>query len=71
MTNIISERKWFKCQENHIQEDGRLQVTFSEIQEDELISWVLSYGGELAIKSPERVKKNLIKRVEALTEVHC
>ena len=70
VANIISEREWFKSQENRVFEDGRLQVTFLEIQEDELISWVLSYGGELAIKSPESVKRNLIENTNNLLEVH-
>lgn len=53
------------------EEDGRLSVTANMPEDDWLVGYILSFGTQVEIVNPPRLKKAVAKRVKELNEKYC
>ena len=66
VAHIIAEREWFQGQENVFKENGVLQVYFPDAPKEQLLSWVLSFGGELNIIEPTCLHKLYCNTIKSM-----
>lgn len=55
----VKGKTWHPSQQIKLQKDGRLKMTLKVADNDELVGWILSFGGEVTVVSP----KELIAKV--------
>ncbi|MBP5793244.1 MAG: WYL domain-containing protein, partial [Spirochaetaceae bacterium] len=60
----------FFCTQTQVHQDGSLTATFTAPDTDWLISMLLSFGPELKIISPEKVKKQVALLAEKTAELY-
>lgn len=63
---FVSERIWSPDQKIEYLEDGRIILQFTATSEEELITWVLSYGDEAKLISPAELAKAIKSRIEKM-----
>jgi predicted DNA-binding transcriptional regulator YafY len=49
----VKDKTWHPSQEIKLLKDGRLKMTLKVADNDELVGWILSFGGEVRVMSPE------------------
>ena len=64
----IAERNWFPNQQYEFLSDGSLSLKYEVVPENMLVSWILSYGGELIIVAPVSTRKVLSTKIKKLSE---
>ncbi len=62
----VSERVWSPDQKIVKKGKGKIELTFSASSEPELISWLLSFGGEARLLSPDWLVEKVAKEVESI-----
>lgn len=59
----VKDKTWHPSQENALQKDGRLKMTLKVADNEELVGWILSFGGEVKVVGPEALRAKV--RAEA------
>jgi predicted DNA-binding transcriptional regulator YafY len=52
----VKDKTWHPSQENSLFKDGRLKMIVKVADNDELVGWVLSFGGEVRVVRPEALR---------------
>jgi len=55
----IKDKSWHPSQETKLLKDGRLKMTLKVADNDELVGWILSLGGEVRVIRPEPFKARI------------
>ncbi len=63
---FVACRRWPAEVASRYELDGSLRMTFLVSKIDELVAWVLSFGGEATIVSPTNARDDLKRRAEAI-----
>ncbi len=66
---FVACRKWPAERALVAEIDGSLTITFAVTQDDELIAWVLSFGGTATILAPPAARAELRRRAAAIWRV--
>ena len=67
---MIAERDWFPGQVNEWQDNGKLVIRYPSAAEEVIVSWVLSYAGELQLVSPSSAVDKLKEKLRKLSALH-
>jgi predicted DNA-binding transcriptional regulator YafY len=59
----VKDKTWHPSQEIKPLKDGRLNMTFKVADNEELVGWILSFGGEVRVMTPEALRAKV--RTEA------
>jgi predicted DNA-binding transcriptional regulator YafY len=62
---FVACRRWPAQRDVRTDADGSLRLTFAVSKTDELVAWVLGFGGAATIVSPASAREQLIARAEA------
>ena len=62
----IEERTWSEDQKVIRSRDGKVTLSFTTTSRLEVISWVLSFGGEAELLSPKELREELIQKVNEI-----
>jgi len=61
----VKDKAWHPSQESKLQKDGRLKMTIKVAGNEELVGWILNFGGEVRVVQPgalrEKVKEEARK----------
>jgi len=49
----VKDKTWHSSQESKLLKDGRLKMTLKVVDNEELVGWILSFGGEVRVTQPE------------------
>ena len=49
----VKDKSWHPSQETTLLKNGRLKMTLKVADNDELVGWILSFGSQVSILSPE------------------
>jgi predicted DNA-binding transcriptional regulator YafY len=52
----VKDKTWHPSQETKLIKDGRLKMTLKVADNDELVGWILSFGGEVRVVGPEALR---------------
>jgi predicted DNA-binding transcriptional regulator YafY len=66
----VTERIWSPDQKITKKRDGKVMVRFSASSEPELISWVLSFGGEAKVIKPKWVVEEIIQSIKNIKQLY-
>lgn len=66
----VRERVWSADQAIEYHTDGGLTLLFTATSKPEVISWVLSFGGEMELLEPAELRKEIRFRLEKMIEKH-
>ncbi len=66
----VRERVWSKDQVITPHKDGSLTLEFTATSRQEVLAWVLSFGGEATLREPEEIREELLKRIKTIKEAH-
>jgi len=59
----LKDKSWHPSQETRLLKDGRLKMTLKVANNEELIGWILSFGGQVRVVRPEGLRERV--KVEA------
>jgi predicted DNA-binding transcriptional regulator YafY len=62
----VAERSWSPNQKIKRLRDGRIRLIYSASSESETISWILSFGSQVRILKPARLKNRLKETIKAM-----
>src|SRR6185503_12001395 len=48
----VKDKSWHPSQETKLLKDSRLKMTLKVADNDELVGWILSFGGEVRVMAP-------------------
>lgn len=66
----VRERTWSDDQKIEYHADGGLTLAFTATSKPEVISWVLSFGGEVELLEPAALRNDLRKRLDKMRDAH-
>lgn len=66
---FVACRRWPAERSSEVERDGSLRMTFSVSKLDELVAWVLSFGGTATIVSPPSAREELHRRAALIARV--
>ncbi len=52
----VKDKVWHSSQETFFLKDGRLRMTLKVADNDELVGWILSFGSQVKVISPETLR---------------
>ncbi len=55
----VKDKTWHPSQEIHLLKDGRLKMILKVADNEELVGWILSFGGEVRVVRPETLRAKL------------
>ncbi len=55
----VKDKTWHPSQEIKLLKDGRLKMTLKVADNDELVGWILSFGGEVRVVQPEALRMKI------------
>lgn len=56
----VKDKSWHPSQEIKLLKDGRLKMILKVADNDELVGWVLSFGGGARVVRPEALKQKVM-----------
>jgi predicted DNA-binding transcriptional regulator YafY len=62
----VHERQWSVREEKRVHEDGSLTLDFDAQSEEEVVSWVLGFGGQATVLSPASLRDEVRRQGEAI-----
>jgi len=68
---FVACRTWPAERERTTEPDGSLRLTFELSRPDEIVAWVLSFGGGATIESPPSAREELRRRARLILEASC
>ena len=57
----VKDKTWHSSQQTKLLKDGRLRMTLKVADNDELVGWILSFGGEVRVVQPEASRQKVKK----------
>lgn len=67
-STYITEREWYPNQECYQNKDGTVYLSFTTNQEQEVMSWILSFGSKVKVLNPpelkEKIRNEILKAAE-------
>ena len=66
----IQDREWFEGQEIVTLADGSLELTFSNVPENALRWWVMSFSGKLKVLSPASLVRSVTEAAREILAIH-
>lgn len=70
IADFISDREWFSNQFNINNDDGSLNIIFTDVPKQALKSWVMSFSGSVAILKPQSLRKEILEAAQKLLAEH-
>lgn len=67
---FVAERVWSPDQKIESLDEGRIRLTFSASSEPEVVSWLLSYGDEAVLKSPEWLVEHVSNTIKRMIKIY-
>lgn len=55
----VKDKSWHPSQETKLLKDGRLKMNLKVADNDELVGWILSFGGQVRIGGPEALREKV------------
>jgi predicted DNA-binding transcriptional regulator YafY len=55
----VKDKTWHPSQETRLQKGGRLRMTLKVADNEELVGWILSFGGEVRAVRPEALREKV------------
>jgi predicted DNA-binding transcriptional regulator YafY len=65
---FVACRTWPAERERTTEPDGSLRLTFELSRPDEIVAWVLSFGGGATIESPDSAREELRRRAQLILD---
>jgi predicted DNA-binding transcriptional regulator YafY len=56
----VKDKSWHPSQEFQLLKDGALKMTLRVADNEELVGWILSFGGEVQVVRPAPVKQRVL-----------
>jgi len=56
----VKDKNWHSSQEITFLKDGRLKMTLKVADNEELVGWILSFGGEVKVVRPEPLRQKVL-----------
>jgi predicted DNA-binding transcriptional regulator YafY len=66
----VSEREWSQDEQKVLHSDGSLSLTFQASSETEVVSWLLSFGDEAEILSPDWLRETVREKIKCLIKTY-
>ena len=66
----VRERVWSADQTITDRADGGITLAFTATSRPEVLSWVLSFGGEATLRAPADIRKEIQERLRIMTKAH-
>ena len=70
INTYILERTWHKNQECHQNENGSVYLSFESNQTQEVLFWILKFGSQVKVLSPESLKKQVFEEHRKAAELY-
>ena len=70
INTYILERTGHKNQECHQNEDGSVYLSFESNQTQEVLFWILKFGSQVKVLSPESLKKQVFEEHRKAAELY-
>ena len=64
----VKDKLWHSSQETSLQKDGRLKMTLKVADTDELVGWILSFGGEVKVVRPEPLVRKVLEEAKKIVK---
>lgn len=55
----VKDKSWHASHETSLMKDGRLKMTLKVADNDELVGWILSFGSQVKVVSPESLRNKV------------
>jgi len=62
----LKDKSWHRSQETKVLKDGRLKMILKVADNEELVGWVLSFGGGVKIMRPESLREKVKKEAKEI-----
>ena len=62
----VKDITWYPSQETKLLKDGRLKMTVKVADNEELVGWILSFGGDARVIEPESLRQKARERAKAI-----
>jgi len=62
----VKDKSWHPSQENSLLKDGRLKMALKVADNDELVGWILSFGSQVRILSPESLLSKVTEEAKSI-----
>ncbi|HEV8726216.1 MAG TPA: WYL domain-containing protein [Candidatus Binatia bacterium] len=56
----VKDKNWHPSQETKLLKDGRLRMTLKVADNEELVGWILSFGGQVKVVRPDTLRQNVL-----------
>jgi len=56
----VKDKTWHPSQQTKLLKDGRLRMTLKVADNEELVGWILSFGGEVKVIRPETLRQKVL-----------
>ncbi|MCM8535483.1 MAG: WYL domain-containing protein [Lentisphaeraceae bacterium] len=70
VADYVSDREWFQNQKSTFTENGELEISFTDVPELAIKSWVSSFNGEVRIIEPLSLRKEIFLAAQKLMKEH-
>lgn len=70
VATYVAERQWSTDQQIQDHEDGAITLTLTARSPDEVCSWVLGFGTQAELLTPQGLRNEIAKRVDYLHDVY-
>jgi predicted DNA-binding transcriptional regulator YafY len=60
----VKDKLWHSSQEAFPMKDGRLRMTLKVADTDELVGWILNFGSEVRVISPETLRNQIAEQAK-------
>jgi predicted DNA-binding transcriptional regulator YafY len=65
----IKDKLWHSSQQMFPMKDGRLRMTLKVADTDELMGWILSFGRQVKVISPESLRAKVREEARAVAKI--
>jgi predicted DNA-binding transcriptional regulator YafY len=64
----VKDKTWHPSQETSLLKDGRLKMTLKIADNEELVGWILSFGGEVKVVRPETLARKVLEEAKRVVK---
>jgi len=62
----VKDKSWHPSQEVKLLKDGRLKMALKVADNDELVGWILSFGGQVKVASPDDLRSRILDEAKKI-----
>lgn len=62
----VKDKTWHPSQQIKLMKDGRLKMALKVADNDELVGWILSFGGDARVIAPESLREKVRQQAKAI-----